>query len=316
MRILSKAYIPELPNFYSGKVRENYALKNGTRITISTDRLSAFDRAIACIPYKGQVLNQMTQYWFKNTEDICENHSLDYPDPNVLIGRQLKIFPIEFIVRGYLAGNTNTSLLTLYKKGCRKIYGHQLPDGMYDNQKLPFPIITPTTKSMGPNHDQPISASEIIQKGLMTQQQWDTVSSYALALFKRGCHLVSKRNLVLVDSKYEFGLDQKENIVLADEIHTSDSSRYWEIENYHISLEKNTSPSGLDKDFVRNWILKRCDPYKDDIPVISEDFVLRVSQTYKTAYEKITGLKFSPDDSESSPLNRIYKNLYKYIENF
>ncbi|MFV0256336.1 phosphoribosylaminoimidazolesuccinocarboxamide synthase [Candidatus Liberibacter solanacearum] len=314
-RIISEAYIPELPNYYPGKVRENYFLNDGTRITIATDRLSAFDRNITCIPHKGELLNKITQYWFQHTSDICENHALDYPDPNVLVGKQLQMFPIELIVRGYLAGNTKTSLLTFYKKGQRTIYGHSLPDNMYDNQKLPHTIITPTTKSSGPNfeHDKPISPHEIIQKGILTQNQWETISSYALALFERGCKLASERDLILVDSKYEFGLDKKNNIILADEIHTPDSSRYWKAETYEKSLKEGTSPEGMDKDLIRNWILTHCNPYKDNIPNIPENILLHISQTYMTAYERITGLKFIGENSDLSPLHRIRNNLEQYI---
>ncbi|AKK20406.1 phosphoribosylaminoimidazolesuccinocarboxamide synthase [Candidatus Liberibacter africanus] len=317
MRVISEAYIPELPNYYSGKVRENYFLSDGTRITIATDKLSAFDRNITCIPYKGEVLNKITQYWFHQTSDICKNHVLDYPDPNVLVGKQLQMFPIELVVRGYLAGNTKTSILTFYKNGKRKIYGHVLHDNMRDNQKLPYPIITPTTKSSGftSSCDQPISPHEIIQKKILTQSQWETVSSYALSLFKRGCDLALKRGLLLVDSKYEFGIDEQKNIILADEIHTPDSSRYWEVENYEKSLKEGICPVGLDKDYIRNWILMRCNPYKENIPSIPENIILHTSQTYITAYEKITGLKFVANSSTLSPLERIRNNLHKYIKN-
>ncbi|ACT56966.1 phosphoribosylaminoimidazolesuccinocarboxamide synthase [Candidatus Liberibacter asiaticus] len=314
MRILSKAYIPELPNYYSGKVRENYFLSDGTRITIATDRLSAFDQNIACIPYKGEVLNQITQYWFHHTSDICSNHTLDYPDPNVLVGQQLQMFPIELIVRGYLAGNTKTSLLTFYKNGKRKIYEYLLPDNMSDNQKLPYPVITPTTKSSesASGCDQPISPNEIIHRGILTRNQWETISSYALSLFERGCKLALENGLILVDSKYEFGIDKKQNIILADEIHTPDSSRYWEVETYEKSFREGITPIGLDKDFIRNWILTRCNPYRDNIPDIPENIILRTSQTYIAAYEKITGLKFIADNSELPPLERIRNNLRKY----
>ncbi|MBL0849425.1 MAG: phosphoribosylaminoimidazolesuccinocarboxamide synthase [Candidatus Liberibacter ctenarytainae] len=314
MKILSKAYISELPNYYSGKVRENYFLNNGTRITITTDRMSAFDRNIACIPHKGQILNQTTQYWLQNTLDICQNHALDYPDPNVLVGKQLRMIPIEMIVRGYLAGNTKTSLLTFYKNGHRTICGYRLPNNMHDYQQLPFLIITPTTKSTESGHDQPTSASAMIQKGIITQKQWDTISSYSLSLFKRGSEIASKNNLILVDSKYEFGLDEDNQIILADEIHTPDSSRYWENETYEESLKKGAPPIGLDKDLARHWILTRCDPYKDSIPDIPDSLISSLSKNYITAYEKITGSQFIADNSDPSILNRIRKNLRKYME--
>ncbi|AHA28201.1 phosphoribosylaminoimidazolesuccinocarboxamide synthase [Candidatus Liberibacter americanus] len=312
METLSKAYIAELPNYYSGKVRENYFLDNGIRITIATDRLSAFDRNIACVPHKGQILNQMTKYWFKNTSDICKNYAIDYPDPNVLVGEQLKMIPIELIVRGYLSGNTNTSILTLYKKGDRIIYGHRLPDGMSKNQKLPQPIITPTTKSAKNDHDLPISAHEIIQQGILTKKQWDIISNYSLSLFNRGCKIAADSGLILADSKYEFGLNKSNEIILADEIHTPDSSRYWTIEGYKQSIIDGIMPSGLDKDIIRNWILKRCYPYKDKIPKIPNELILDVSKAYITAYEKITKSKFIFNNNDCSILQRIRNNLCKY----
>ncbi|EJL58824.1 phosphoribosylaminoimidazolesuccinocarboxamide (SAICAR) synthase, partial [Rhizobium sp. CF122] len=227
VRILSEAHFPELPNYYRGKVRENYDLPDGQRIIISTDRLSAFDRILTCIPYKGQVLTQTARYWFEATKDICPNHVLDYPDPNVVIGKRLDILPVEVVVRGYLAGTTGTSILTLYKKGEREMYGMRLPDGMRDNQKLPTPVITPTSKEFDGGHDEPLTPAEIVERGLLTKEQWETLSRYALALFARGQDLAAKRGLILVDTKYEFGTDENGNIILADEIHTPDSSRYW-----------------------------------------------------------------------------------------
>lgn len=190
---LHEAVIPELPNYYRGKVRENYDLPDGRRILISTDRLSAFDRAIAAIPLKGQVLTQTARYWFERTADICPNHVLEYPDPNVVVGKRLEILPVEMVVRGYLAGTTGTSILTLYKQGQREMYGIRLPDGLRDNQELPQALITPTSKAFDGGHDEPLSASQIVGQGLLTQKQWDTVSAHALALFARGQKLAGAR---------------------------------------------------------------------------------------------------------------------------
>ena len=198
---LHEAVIPELPNYYRGKVRENYDLPGDRRILISTDRLSAFDRAIASIPLKGQVLTQTARYWFEQTADICPNHVLEYPDPNVVVGTRLEILPVEIVVRGYLAGTTGTSILTLYKQGQREMYGITLPDGLRDNQELPQPIITPTSKAFDGGHDEPLSQRQIVEGGLLTREQWDTVSGYALALFARGQKLARERGLILADTK-------------------------------------------------------------------------------------------------------------------
>lgn len=184
--ILSDAFIPELPNRYKGKVRENYDLLDGRRIIIATDRLSAFDVILTSIPFKGQLLTQTARYWFEETRDICPNHVLDYPDPNVVVGTRLDILPIEIVVRSFLAGTTSTSILAKYKNGERTMYGIQLPDGLRDNEKLPEPIITPTSKAFDGDHDKPLSSAEILSQGLLTEDQWNTVSRYALSLFARG----------------------------------------------------------------------------------------------------------------------------------
>lgn len=308
-KALSEAFIPELPNYYKGKVRENYDLADGTRIIIATDRISAFDRILASIPLKGQVLTQTARFQFEQTQDICPNHVIEYPDPNVLLCRKLTILPVEIIVRGYLAGTTGTSILTLYKSGKREMYGFTLPDGMLDNEKLPEPIITPTSKAFDGGHDEPLTAEDIIEQKLLTKEQWETISSYALKLFARGQEIATSRGLILADTKYEFGTDEAGNIVLADEIHTPDSSRYWFADSY----EAGKRPVSFDKDFVRNWVVERCDPYKDDIPPIPEEVIDATTQVYIQAYEKITDRKFEAGDAATDPLQRIRENLKRFF---
>lgn len=312
-RILDHARIAELPNPYFGKVRDCYDLPDDRRILISSDRISAFDRILAAIPFKGQVLTQTARFWFDHTADICPNHVLEYPDPNVVIGRKLTILPVEIVVRGYLAGTTGTSILTLYKKGQRDMYGHVLPDGMRDNQALPAPIITPTSKAFDGGHDEPLTEADIVAQGLLTQAQWDRVSSVALALFARGQKMAAERGLILVDTKYEFGTDSAGNILLADEIHTPDSSRYWLAEGYPAALEGGTRPPSFDKDVIRSWVAARCDPYSDPIPEIPEAMIKATSQVYIDAYEAITGQTFIPDTSGATPLDRVRKNLAPYF---
>jgi len=228
--VLADATIPELPNHYRGKVRDNYDLPDGPngplRILIATDRLSAFDRAIAAIPFKGQVLTQTARFWFDNTADLCPNHVVEYPDPNVLVCRRLDILPVEVVVRDYLAGTTATSVWSMYKSGRRDIYGFRFPDGLRENEKLPQTIITPTTKARGGEHDEPITAEKLLRRGLLTAAQWHEITERALALFAGGREIAASSGLILVDTKYEFGLDRGGRIVLADEIHTPDSSRY------------------------------------------------------------------------------------------
>ena len=314
MRVLAEAVISELPQYYRGKVRENYDLPDGNRIIISTDRLSAFDRILTCIPYKGQVLTQTARYWFEHTGDICPNHVVSYPDPNVVVGKRLDILPVEIVVRGYLAGTTGTSILTLYKKGVRDMYGVTFPEGMKDNQALPTPIITPTSKEFDGGHDEPLTPAEIIEKGLLTPDQWETLSRYALALFQRGQEMAAKQGLILVDTKYEFGTDENGTIILADEIHTPDSSRYWMADTYAQAFQRGSRPHSFDKDFVRSWVAERCDPYADDIPEIPEELRLQTSKVYIEAYERITGHTFVPDDSGATPFERVRQNLQRYIQ--
>ncbi|WP_440409416.1 phosphoribosylaminoimidazolesuccinocarboxamide synthase [Neorhizobium petrolearium] len=313
MRVLTDAFIPELPNHYRGKVRENYDLPDGRRIIIATDRLSAFDRILTSIPDKGQVLTQTARYWFEATGDICPNHVLTYPDPNVVVGKRLDILPVEIVVRGYLAGTTGTSLLTLYKKGERAMYGLHLPDGLRDNQVLPGPVITPTSKAFDGGHDEPLTPKEIVDRGLLTVEQWRTLSRYALALFDRGQELAEKRGLILVDTKYEFGTDVDGNIILADEIHTPDSSRYWIADSYREAFENGTRPRSFDKDFIRAWVVERCDPYKDEIPPIPTELIEETARVYRSAYETITGNTFVADTGSATVLDRVRKNLEPYF---
>jgi phosphoribosylaminoimidazole-succinocarboxamide synthase len=308
-RILAQAHIPELPNPYFGKVRDCYDLPDGTRILISSDRISAFDRILAAIPFKGQVLTQTAKFWFDHTADICPNHVISYPDPNVVIGKRLTILPVEIVVRGYLAGTTGTSILTLYKQGQRAMYGHTLPDGLRDNQALPAPIITPTSKAFDGGHDEPLTAQEIVSQGLLTQAQWDEVSAKALALFARGQQMASERGLILVDTKYEFGTDADGNILLADEIHTPDSSRYWLASGYAEAFANGTRPPSFDKDVIRAWVAARCDPYSDPIPEIPAEMIQHTAQVYIDAFEAITGQPFQPDTTGDTPLARIRANL-------
>jgi phosphoribosylaminoimidazole-succinocarboxamide synthase len=309
MRVLDHARIPELPKPYFGKVRDCYDLPDGNRILISSDRISAFDRILAAIPYKGQVLTQLARWWFDRTGDICPNHVISYPDPNVVIGKRLDILPVEVVVRGYLAGTTSTSILTQYKAGVRQMYGHTLPDRMRDNQALPAAIITPTSKAFDGGHDEPLTADEIVSQGLLTAAQWEEVSTKALALFARGQKMAAERGLILVDTKYEFGTDAAGNILIADEIHTPDSSRYWIASGYKAAFKAGTRPPSFDKDVIRSWVGARCDPYKDAIPEIPADMILATSKVYIDAYEAITGETFVPDLTGETPLARVRANL-------
>jgi phosphoribosylaminoimidazole-succinocarboxamide synthase len=280
-----------------GKVRDSYDLGDNLML-ITTDRQSAFDRVLACIPFKGQVLNQVSAFWFENTRHIVKNHLIATPDPNITIAKKCTVFPIEFVVRGYLTGSTSTSAWTLYSKGERAICGNIMPEGMVKNQKFEKPILTPTTKS--DLHDESISAEEIIRRNLIDEATWKKLESIVFALFEYGTQTAEKNGLILVDTKYELGLDAEGNILLIDEIHTPDSSRYWLSASYRERFEKNMEPENIDKEFLRLWFRDHCDPYKDEIlPKAPDDLIAELSFRYIKLYEMITGLQFSADTSAS-----------------
>ena len=296
-----------------GKVRDVYTA-NDKVFLISTDRQSAFDRNLANIPFKGQVLNQTSVFWFEKTKDIIKNHIIDVPDPNVVVCKKLNVFPVEVVVRGYITGVTSTSAWIAYEKGERNFCGNVLPEGLKKNQKFEKPIITPTTKSDA--HDEKISGKEIVKKGLMTKKQWALVSEKALKLFKRGADIAAKNGLILVDTKYEFGYDNNGKIFLVDEIHTPDSSRFWLKESYKERFAKGQEPENIDKEFLRLWFTKHCDPYKDKIlPEAPEELIVELSRRYIMLYEMITGKKFKAKVGDVS--ERIERNLRKkgYLKN-
>jgi phosphoribosylaminoimidazole-succinocarboxamide synthase len=306
---VTDAHFPELPNYQPGKVRESYDLPDGRRIMIATDRQSAFDFVLTAVPFKGQVLNQTALFWFERTKDVCANHVIDAPDPNVVIGRRLDMMPIEMVVRDYLTGSTDTSIWPMYKRGERMLYGHRFPDDMVKNQKLPATILTPTTKAAQGAHDAPVTADEIVRRGLVTKGQWDELAEKSLALFARGREIAAGNGLILVDTKYEFGLDPQGRITLADEIHTPDSSRYWVAESYAERMKQSKEPESLDKEFLRLWIAARCDPYKEPIPEIPTETLIEFSGKYVTLYEQVTGQKFEKPDMAAPIRDRIRANL-------
>jgi phosphoribosylaminoimidazole-succinocarboxamide synthase len=308
-QVLREAIDPRLPGLYRGKVRDNYDLPDGRRILVTSDRLSAFDRVLCCVPFKGQVLNGIARWAFEHTADLCPNHVLDTPDPNIVVGRRLDILPVEIVVRGYLAGTTSTSILTMYRAGRREMYGQTLPDGLADNQALATPIITPTSKAADGAHDEPLTAAEILARGLLSEAQWQKVSETALALFARGQALAAERGLILADTKYEFGLDAEGTLRLADEIHTPDSSRYWRADTYPERFAAGLRPHSFDKDVIREWVAARCDPYRDEVPEIPEELIWKTALTYVEAYQRITGRSFEPPPPSPSVSERVLAAL-------
>jgi len=279
-----------IPGQKKGKVRDSYDLGDKL-LLITTDRQSAFDRVLANIPFKGQVLNQVSAFWFENTAHIVKNHCLSIPDPNVTIATKCSVFPIEFVVRGYLTGSTDTSAWTQYARGIRNICGNKLPDGMVKNQKFDRPLLTPTTKSDA--HDESISAEEIVSRGIIDKNTWKKLETIAFNLFNFGTETASKNGLILVDTKYELGIDANGEIMLIDEIHTPDSSRYWIKDSYTELFAAGKEPENIDKEFLRLWFRDHCDPYKDkDLPEAPVDLVTELSFRYIKLYEMITGKQF------------------------
>ena len=291
----------------TGKVRDQYDV--GDKIAlITTDRQSAFDRVLASIPFKGQVLNLTSAWWFEKTKHIIPNQVLKIPDPNVTLAKKCKVFPIEFVVRGYITGSTSTSLWTVYNKGDREYCGNILPEGLKKNQKLSSNMLTPTTKEE--HHDRPIAPPEIISEGWMTKEDWDYCSQKALDLFAFGQEKAAENGMILVDTKYEMGKDHDGNLVLIDEIHTPDSSRYWISKTYDERFGSGQEPQNVDKEFLRLWFVDNCDPYNDEtLPDAPEDLVVEISSRYIFLYETITGNKFPFPEVEKKVNDRINENL-------
>ena len=314
---LTDAEFSELPNFYRGKVRDAYGLSEGRRLLISTDRQSAFDQVFAAVPYKGQVLTQTARYWFDATSDICPNHVVSYPDPNIAMVKDLEMLPIEMVVRDYITGSTETSIWPMYDRGERVLYGNLFPEDLKKNEKLPKTILTPTTKAEHGDHDLPITPAEILSQGLLTQKQWEELARLSLAIFQRGREISAKNGLILVDTKYEFGLDEDGQITLADEVHTPDSSRFWYARSYAELFAKGVEPESLDKEFLRLWISARCDPYNDPIPEIPEDTLTEFSNKYIALYELVTGQKFRFPMTGQTVQDRLRINItQKFPEYF
>src|SRR3989338_6350702 len=306
--VLRETNFTNLGEKKTGKVRDVYVANDHITL-ISTDRHSSFDRIIAHIPFKGEILNQVSLFWFEQTKDIIQNHILTSPDPNVVVVKKCKVIPIEMVVRGYITGSTNTSLWTLYKGGQRDFGSFTLADGMKKNQKLALPVITPTTKS--DEHDRPITPKGIVDEGILPEDLWNQMADTATKLFTRGQEIALRQGLILVDTKYEFGLDEDGKLILIDEIHTPDSSRYWQANSYQARIDQGLEPENFDKEFLRLWFKDNCDPYNDKvIPPAPPELVAELSRRYIEIYEQITGQKFEYDFSQSIT-DRITNNLAK-----
>ncbi|XP_002992601.2 phosphoribosylaminoimidazole-succinocarboxamide synthase, chloroplastic [Selaginella moellendorffii] len=304
--------VPGLGPKRRGKVRDVYETKDHL-VIVTTDRMSAFDRVLASIPFKGQVLNQTSVWWFNNTRHITPNAFVSAPDPNVTIARKCAVFPVEFVVRGYITGSTSTSLWTVYNQGIRYYCGNDLPEGLIKNQRLDYLMLTPTTKS--DDHDRPISGEEIVEQGLMSEADYKSVSSKALALFAYGQEVALKHGLLLVDTKYEFGKMADGSICLIDEVHTPDSSRYWIAGSYEERMKQGLEPENIDKEFLRLWFKDNCNPYKDKVlPDAPVELVTELAWRYIHLYETITSEKMIvPEKAEEDAHERITRSVIQAL---
>jgi phosphoribosylaminoimidazole-succinocarboxamide synthase len=296
-----------LPGRIAGKVRVSYALSDDRRLFITTDRLSAFDRHIADIPGKGQVLNELSAWWFERTRDLVPNHLLSVPDPNVLVARAASPLPVEVIVRGRITGVTPTSLWMRYAGGERFLDGHRLPDGLRKNEALPAPLITPTTKAASGGHDEPLSCADVAARGLVAPDLWTRVQAIALGLFARGVATAARAGLILADTKYEFGLDRDGQLLLIDEVHTPDSSRFWIAATAEERLASGAEPESADKEIVRRALAASGWRGEGPVPVLPDNVRMETARCYVQTYEMLTGRRFVPAATPAVP--RIYANL-------
>jgi phosphoribosylaminoimidazole-succinocarboxamide synthase len=292
-----------------GKVRVSWACGDERRLIITTDRLSAFDRVLAGVPYKGQVLNELSAWWFQRTADVIANHVVAVPDPNALLARAARPLPVEVVVRGHITGVTDTSLWGLYSGGAREMYGYRFPDGLTKNTPLPRHIVTPTTKAQQGGHDEPLSCDDVITRELLPAELWERVTDAALAIFARGVAVGGRAGLLLADTKDEFGLTHDDELILIDEVHTPDSSRWWVADSYEARLADGLEPESLDKEVVRRAFADL--GYKGDgpVPALPDEVWSETSARYIDAYERITGSAFEPG---SYPVaDRLFDNLTK-----
>jgi phosphoribosylaminoimidazole-succinocarboxamide synthase len=306
-KTLARTDFPSLGEKYEGKVRDNYSTPDGRRVLVVTDRISAFDRVLGTLPYKGQVLNALAAFWFEQTKQLAPNHVLSVPDPNVLIGVECEPLKVELIVRAYVTGNTSTSIWTHYAKGVRTFCGHRLPDGLRKHERLPAPILTPSTKAEHGDHDVSVSRDEIVAMGAVSARDFDEAAEYAMALFAFGQQKCAERGLILVDTKYEFGRTKQGKIVVIDEIHTADSSRFWLSDTYSAAFEAGEDPKSFDKDYVRRWLGSQGYTGDGPVPQIPDEVRVEAAARYIAACETIRGEPFLPDTEAPEP--RLRRNL-------
>jgi phosphoribosylaminoimidazole-succinocarboxamide synthase len=307
--VLTEVDLP-LGGRHDGKVRVSYDLDPEHKIFVTTDRLSAFDRQIGAVPFKGEILNQLSWWWFQSTKHIVANHAVSLPDPNAMVAVSATPLKVEVIVRAYITGVTSTSLWTQYDGGARVVYGHKLPDGLRKNERLPRPIITPTTKADPGSHDEPITCADVVSRGLVAPEVWENIEHAALELFAHGEKTAWEAGIILSDTKYEFGLDRDGRLMLIDEVHTPDSSRYWDastfVDRYMVGLE----PLSLDKEIIRRALAHAGFTGEGEVPVLGDDVWEETSRRYVEVFEKLTGATFVVGDRPAE--ERLRRNLERF----
>jgi phosphoribosylaminoimidazole-succinocarboxamide synthase len=305
-RTLERTDFAGLGRREEGKVRDSY-IGEKKRTIVVTDRVSCFDVVVGTIPLKGQVLNQLAAFWFEKTRALAPNHLIAVPDPNVSVVRELSVLPVEFVMRGHLTGVTSTSIWTAYARGDEFYCGHRLPKGLRKHERLPEPLLTPTTKAKKGDHDEPVSRAEVIERGLVSEALYDRAARLAATLFRAGQEWAESRGLILADTKYELGLDETGMLVVADEIHTPDSSRYWYQDGYQQALSGGGDPKALDKEYVRRWLVERGYRGEGTPPPLPDEVRCEAARRYIEAYERVTGQGFVVDTEPPEP--RIRRNL-------
>ena len=305
-RTLERTDLPALGRRIEGKVRDSY-VSGARRTIVVSDRVSCFDVVVGTLPFKGQVLNQVAAFWFEKTRALAPNHLLSVPDPVVSIVKECRLLPVEFVMRAYLTGVTSTSIWTAYSRGERVYCGHRLPDGLRKHERLPEPLLTPTTKAEHGQHDELASRAELVARGAISEAHYDAAAALTAKLFAEGSRWAASRGLILVDTKYEIGLDERGALVVIDEIHTPDSSRYWYRDPYEQAMAAGRDPEALDKEYLRRWLVEQGYRGEGAVPAIPDDVRCEAARRYIEAYEQVTGRAFEPDPSP--PLPRIRRNL-------
>ncbi len=311
-RTIERTDFQDLGERFEAKVRDSYVqAEEGRRLVVVTDRVSTFDVIVGTLPFKGQVLNQLAAFWLEKSRSLAPNHLLEVPDPNVSVVRECRVLPVEFVFRAYLTGSSNTSIWRAYEEGARVYCGHRLPDGMKKHERLAAPLLTPTTKAELGEHDQLTSRAELVASGVISEELYDRAAALGRRIFDAGVDWAAQQGLILVDTKYEMGLSPDGELMLVDEIHTPDSSRYWWSHGYDRAMSEGGDPEPLDKEYLRRWMVERGYRGAGSPPEIPDEVRCEAARRYIEAFEAVTGRAFEPSTDE--PIQRIERNLARFF---